>query len=232
MDKSAEIIKFDKISKKFGVMTALEDISFLVNEGDFVFITGPSGSGKTTLLKLILCETRPTSGMLEIFGTNIAKISRGKITQFRRKIGVVFQDFKLLSDRMVFENIAMPLEVVGIGSGDIKTYVSEIIDLVGLTGKEKLFPAQLAGGEMQRTCLARAVVSKPKILLADEPTGNLDPATSWQIMKLIKKINKMGTTVLMATHNVDIVNSMNQRVIILDKGRVKEISEQGKYHTV
>lgn len=225
------MIQFDKVSKRFGEITALEEVSFVVNSGDFVFITGPSGSGKTTIIKLILREFLPTSGSITIDGIATGKIKSKQITDLRRKVGIVFQDFKLLSDRTVFENVALPLEVIGENKKTIEEKVHESLKLVGLEERENLFPAQLAGGELQRTCIARAVVANPKILIADEPTGNLDPVTANQIAKLLKKINEKETTVLMATHNVEIVNSMKERVITLGKGKIIKNEEKGKYET-
>lgn len=222
-------VRFEKVTKKFGNITALEDVSFEIKGGDFVFITGPSGAGKTTIAKLILRELTPSSGSVKIDEIDLAKLSSGKIPGLRRKIGVVFQDFKLLSGRTVFENVALPLEVVGTDGNEIKKNVSEILELVGLEERANLFPAQLAGGELQRACLARAIIGKPKIVLADEPTGNLDPTTSWQIVKLLKKINKLGTTIIMSTHNVDIVNTLKERVIEVNKGKVVKTQEAGKY---
>ena len=224
-------IKFEKVTKKFGGIMALDEASFEIDEGNFVFVTGASGAGKTTIIRLILRESLPTSGTIKIDNLDLVKLPSGKIPELRRQIGVVFQDFKLLSDRTVFENVALPLDVLGKNEMEIKKEVREILDLVGLGDREDLFPAQLAGGELQRVCLARAVIAKPKILLADEPTGNLDPTTAWQIVKLLKKINKMGTTVVMATHNVEIVNSLQERVIKLDKGKVVKNELKGRYET-
>lgn len=233
MEKSFEgLIKFEKVTKKFGAITALEDVSFEIKSGEFVFITGPSGAGKTTINKLILKEIVPTSGSLTVGEVDLRKTKAAQIPRLRRKIGVVFQDFKLLSDRTVFENAALPLEVVGLSGKEIEKEVKEILDLVGLTERASLFPAQLAGGELQRVCLARAIIGKPAIILADEPTGNLDPTTSWQIIKLLKKINKMGTTVVMSTHNVDIVNSLREKVISLNEGKLIKTEEKGKYEAV
>lgn len=223
------MIKFDKVSKKFGNIIAVEEISFEIKDGNFVFITGPSGAGKTTIVKLILREFLPTTGSISVDDLNLAKVSPRKIHDLRRKIGVVFQDFRLLSDRTVFENVALPLEIVSEHEKDIKKKVEEVLGLVGLTERSDLFPAQLAGGELQRVCLARAVIGNPKMVLADEPTGNLDPTTSWQIVKLLKKINKMGTTILMATHNVDVVNSLRERVIRMDKGKIVQDQVKGRY---
>jgi cell division transport system ATP-binding protein len=225
------MIDFNQVTKKFGKIVALNNASFKIEPGDFVFITGPSGAGKTTIIRLILKELEPTSGKIKINQQDLAEVPSKKIPELRRKIGVVFQDFKLLSDRTVFENVVLPLEVTGADKKTIEERASEILKLVGLSDRAELFPSQLAGGELQRVCLARAVVAEPKILLADEPTGNLDPATSWQIIKLMKKINKMGTTVIMATHNVDIVNSMRERVIKLGKGKVVKDQKEGKYET-
>lgn len=225
------MIQFSQVTKRFGEITALEEVSFEVDAGEFVFITGPSGAGKTTIIKLILRDFLPTSGSIVVDSVNFEKISPRQILELRRKVGVVFQDFKLLMDRTVFENVAMPLEVVGKGRKTIEERVKAILHLVGLEERAGLFPAQLAGGELQRTCIARAVIASPKIIIADEPTGNLDPSTSWQIVKLLKKIHKLGTTVLMATHNVDIVNSLRERVIVLDKGKVIKNELGGKYET-
>ena len=226
------MIKFENVTKKFGEILALKNISFEVEPGEFVFITGPSGAGKTTIVKLILKEILPSEGKIKVDGEDVEKISLGKLPAFRQKIGVVFQDFKLLQDRTVFENVCLPLEVTKKEKKEIEKQVKEVLELVGLKERENLFPAQLAGGELQRTCLARAVISNPKILIADEPTGNLDPTTSWQIVKLLKKINKMGTTVIMATHNVDIVDSLKERVIKLDKGEVLKDEKEGKYEPI
>jgi len=225
------MIKFSQVSKKFGKIIALNDVSFEIEPGEFIFITGPSGAGKTTLLRLILKEIVPSEGKIEIDKQDLTGLSPKKIPELRRKIGVVFQDFKLLPDRTVFENAVLPLEVAGAGKKEIERRGEEILKLVGLSDRTELFPAQLAGGELQRVCLARAIMAKPKILLADEPTGNLDPTTSWQIVKLIKKINDLGTTVIMCTHNVDIVNSLRERVIRVDKGRVIKDQKEGKYET-
>ena len=225
------MIDFNQVTKKFGKIIALNNASFEIEPGEFVFITGPSGAGKTTITRLILKEFEPTSGKIKINKQDLAEIPSKKIPELRRKLGVVFQDFKLLSDRTVFENVILPLEVIGADKKMIEEKASEILKLVGLSDRADLFPSQLAGGELQRVCLARAVIAEPKILLADEPTGNLDPATSWQIIKLMKKINQLGTTVVMATHNVDIVNSLRERVIKLEKGKVVKDQKEGKYET-
>ena len=211
------MIEFVNVSKAFGGVPAVSQLNFQVKPGEFVFVTGPSGSGKTTIVKLIIRELMPDEGEIVINGQNLAEI-KSDLASYRRQIGVVFQDFKLINNLNVYENIAVSLRVQGKSAGYIFQRVSKIADLVGIKDKLELFPSQLAGGELQRVCLARAVVSKPQILLADEPTGNLDPATSWQIMYLLRQINRLGTTVLMATHNLEIVNSFNHRVIKLDNG--------------
>ena len=186
------MIKFEKVIRKFGDIDALCDISFEIEHGEFVFVTGPSGAGKTTIIKLLLREYLPTSGKIWVDNEDLDKIKTKNIPSYRQKIGVVFQDFKLLTDRTIFENVALPLEFGKMPKKAIEKYVNEVVELVDLTERINLFPAQLAGGEIQRACLARAIVANPKILIADEPTGNLDPSTSWQIIKLIKKINKLG----------------------------------------
>lgn len=226
------MIKFEKVIKKFGDIDALCDISFEIEHGEFVFVTGPSGAGKTTIIKLLLREYLPTSGKIWVDNEDLDTIKTKNIPSYRQKIGVVFQDFKLLTDRTIFENVALPLELGKMPKKEIEKYVKEVLELVDLTERINLFPAQLAGGEIQRACLARAIVGNPKILIADEPTGNLDPSTSWQIIKLIKKINKLGTTVLMATHNMEIVDSMKERVIKLNKGQIVKDQKGGKYEPI
>jgi len=223
------MIKFKNVTKKFGDIVALDKVDFKVSPGEFLFIIGPSGSGKTTIVRLILRQILPTSGSIKVNGINLSKLPRAKIPQLRQNIGVVFQDFKLLPDRTVSENVSLALEVLDRDEKEIAKEVENVLDLVGLADRADLFPAQLAGGELQRTCLARAVVGKPKIVLADEPTGNLDLATGWQITKLLKEIHKLGKTVIMATHNFEIVNSLEARVIELDKGRVVTDKKKGKY---
>ena len=223
------MIRFDKVTKKFGEIIALKEVDFEIKNQEFVFITGPSGAGKTTILKLILRHYLPTSGAIKVGGHDLSQISNKELVKLRREIGVVFQDFKLLTDRTVYENVAMALKIFGKKEKETQKEVEEVLDLVGLTKRSHLFPAQLAGGELQRACLARAVVAKPKILMADEPTGNLDPTTSWQIIKLLKKINRSGRTVIMATHNFEIVNSLKERVIEIDEGKLIADKKRGKY---
>lgn len=223
------MLKFQNVTKKFGEVVALANVSFETKKGEFLFLTGPSGAGKTTVVKLILGQYLPTEGKVFFNNQDLAKIAPKKILQLRRKIGVIFQDFKLIPDRTVFENVALPLQIVGKNNKEIQQRVEEVLKKVGLQLRTHFFPAQLAGGELQRVSLARALVCKPLILLADEPTGNLDPACSWQLVKLLKKINQEGTTVLMATHNVDIVDSVGTRVIKLDKGKIVSDEDKGTY---
>jgi len=223
------MILFDKVTKKFGDIFALKKISLPVKKGEFVFVVGPSGSGKTTLLRLLLREFLPDEGRILVEKDDISQISEKKIPFLRRKIGAVFQDFKLLLDRTVFENIGLSLQIHGKKDEEIKEDIDEVISLVGLQGKEDLFPLQLSGGELQRVVIARALAPKPLILFADEPTGNLDLETGWQIVNLLKEINKKGTTVVMATHNAEIVNSLKERVVLLKKGEIIDDNEKGGY---
>ncbi len=221
---------FKKVEKVFGEETALKEVSFVVKPGDFVFITGPSGAGKSTLIKIVLGEMIPTSGKAKVGKL----VMRGKIKQKdlianRRKIGVIFQDFQLIDECTVEENVAAPLDIVGIKGKEKGDRVGEVLERVGIMSKKDQFPSQLSGGELQRVCLARALVVSPEILLADEPTGNLDPKTGWELMNLLKKINEEGTTVIMATHNSDIVDSMAKRVIKIDKGKLISDKKKGKY---
>ena len=223
------MIQFANVSKKFGEIIALEEINFKIASQEFVFIIGPSGAGKTTIARLILRQYLPTKGIIKIDKKDLSKLTAKELVNLRRKIGVVFQDLKLLRDQTVYENVALSLKVLGWEKEKIKKEVEKVLDLVGLTERANLFPAQLAGGELQRTCLARAVVAEPRIVIADEPTGNLDPTTAWQIVKLLKKINRMGKTVIMATHNFEIVDSLRERVIKLDKGKMIADKNEGTY---
>lgn len=223
------MITFSQVTKTFGEITALSNVSFKVEDGEFAFITGPSGAGKTTIIRLILREILPDHGDIFLGKQKIAEIPQSQLPLFRREIGVVFQDFKLMLDETVFENIALALAVRGVAAKKQEEEVKRVLGEVGLATRADLFPAQLAGGELQRAVLARALVGKPQVLLADEPTGNLDPATSWQIVELLQEINKKGTTVVMATHNVAIVNKMQKHVIALDRGKVVRDQKNGKY---
>jgi len=215
------MIVFEGVSKKYpDGTTALDEINFSIKGGEFVFITGPSGAGKTSLLRLIIREDFPSQGEIFVDDSPIGDIKFKDIPNLRRKIGFIFQDFKLLSSRTVFENVALTLEAVGRGDKNIKESVDEVLSLVGLSEKTLSFPDNLSGGEKQRVAIARALVHEPKILLADEPTGMIDPATSWEIINLLDKINGWGTTVVVATHNLDIVVALKKRNIKIEKGRL------------
>jgi len=223
------MIKFENVSKKFpGGIVAVSNIDFEIADGEFTFLVGPSGSGKTTLLRMILRDLLPTSGEITVDEHNLSKIGSDKTVQLRRKIGVVFQDLKLLSDRSVAENVALSLWVLGKNPDEVASEVKEKLALVGLADKSDFFPAQLSGGELQRVAIARALSGDPKYLLADEPTGNVDEANAWKIVKIMDKINKTGITVIMATHNSEIVNTLNQRVIRLEDGHIIS-DKKGKY---
>lgn len=223
------MIKFENVNKKFpDGTTALENINLEVSDGEFVFLVGPSGAGKTTILKLLLRILRPTDGTILVDEHNLIKINGGKVIQLRRKIGVVFQDLKLLDDRSILENVALSLWVIGKKDKEVELESLEKLVLVGLAKKADFFPAQLSGGELQRAAIARALAGDPKYLLADEPTGNVDDENAWKIVKILEKINKDGITVLMATHNGGIVDSLNKRVIRLEDGKIVS-DRQGKY---
>lgn len=225
------MIKFESVSKKYPAGdVALDDINLQISSGDFVFITGPSGAGKSTLLKLITREITPSSGRILYGDQDILKLPPKAIPTLRRKIGTVFQDFKLLLNRTVFENVAVPLEVISAKDQVIQKEVSEVLEKVGLLQKANKFPAQLSGGEVQRTAIARAIAAKPEILLADEPTGDLDPKTSREVVELLEQINKVDKTiVIMATHNAQIVNHFKKRVVVLQKGKIINDEKVGKY---
>ena len=225
------MILLDRVTKTYGKASkpALNRISVHISAGEFVILVGTSGAGKSTLLKLLTREEKPSSGKIVVGGIDYDTLRDKHIPLLRRKIGVVFQDFKLLPNRTVCENVAFALEIAGMTSREIKSTVPKVISLVGLEGKEKSFPHQLSGGERQRVAIARAVVRQPKILIADEPTGNLDPKHSWEIVRLLEKINKYGTTVLLTTHNVDIVNKLKRRVITIDHGKITSDEARGSY---
>lgn len=223
------MITISNVSKKFPDGTvALEDINLEISDGEFVFLVGPSGSGKTTILRLLLQSLKPTSGKITIDEHDLMKISGNKVVQLRRKIGVVFQDLKLLYDRSVLENVELSLWVLGKTGKEVENEAKEKLELVGLEKKGEFFPAQLSGGELQRAAIARALAGEPKYLFADEPTGNVDDENAWKIVKILDKINQAGTTVIMATHNGEIVNSQNKRVVRLDKGKIVS-DKKGKY---
>ncbi len=215
------MILLDRVTKKYGKKgLALDRVSLHIAPKEFVLIVGTSGAGKSTLLKLLTREEKPTSGKIVVGGIDYDRLKDREIPLLRRKIGTIFQDFKLLPNRTVFENIAFALEIVGMTNKEINYTVPKVIDLVGLNGKEKNFPRELSGGEQQRVAIARAVVRQPKILIADEPTGNLDPKHAWDVVSVLEKINQHGTTVIMTTHNQDIVSRLKRRVITIDNGRV------------
>lgn len=223
------MISFENVSKKFGSSFALDEISLSVKQGEFVFIVGPSGAGKSTLLRVLTREILPSGGKVMLAQTDITKIKNSDVPKFRRKVGVIFQDFKLLDDRTVFENVALTLEVQGKADEEIAKQVEHTLKLVEIWDKRNLFPRQLSGGEAQRTAIARAIAGKPDVVLADEPTGDLDPKTAWGVIQLLNEINSWGTTILMATHNQEIVNTLKRRVITLKKGKVASDNKEGKY---
>ncbi len=224
------MIRLENITKLYpSGVKALDDVTFNIDKGEFVFIVGNSGSGKTTLIKLLMKEINPTSGSLFVEEKNITKLRRGRIPKLRRSIGVVFQDFRLLEKMTIFNNVAFALKVTEASAGKIRRNVPMVLSLVGLSKKAKMHPSQLSGGEQQRAALARAIVNNPPILLADEPTGNLDPKTSWEIMKLLVDVNLRGTTVVVVTHDREIVNAMKKRVIALSHGKVVRDIQRGDY---
>ena len=224
------MITLENVSKSYAKgQPALNDVSLHIDKGEFVFIVGNSGSGKSTLIKLLLKELEPTSGTIIVNDQNLGKMKRRKVPKYRRGVGVVFQDFRLLKDRNVYESVAFAQRVIERPNRVIKKRVPEILTLVGLAEKYKSFPRELSGGEQQRVALARALVNRPNILLADEPTGNLDPKNSLEIMKLLEEINERGTTVLVVTHNREIVNSFRKRVITMRKGVIVSDEEEGGY---
>jgi cell division transport system ATP-binding protein len=215
------MLRFDSVTKKYGNFLALDKVDTEIKSGEFVYLTGPSGAGKTTLLRLILKEEDPDSGKIIIDEKDVSKISKKELPYIRRKVGFIFQDFKLLDTRNAFDNIAIALEVVGKNDNQIKKIVPDLLKTVGLADKESNFPWQLSGGEKQRLAIARAVAQEPKIIVADEPTGNLDQATTWEIINLLKQINEQnGTTIILATHNFTLIDNMKKRIISLEKGRL------------
>lgn len=224
------VIKFENVSKKFSpAITAVSDINLEIQGGEFVFIVGPSGAGKSTLLRLLAKEYAPTSGKIFIDDIDVSRIKSKDIPLYRRKIGFVFQDFKLLDNRTVHENVALALEVRGQDEDDIRKEVERVLKLFEIWDRRNLFPAQLSGGEAQRTAIARAIVGKPDILIADEPTGDLDPQTSWSVLQLLNEINSWGTTIIMATHNAEIVNTLKRRVVSIKMGKITKDKLEGKY---
>jgi cell division transport system ATP-binding protein len=229
------MIEFKQVSKDYisdigkEVKPALKDISFSVKEGEFVTLCGRSGAGKTTILKMIACEEKPTNGSVVFFGMNTSDIKKGQAFEVKQKVGFIFQDFKLLPYKTVYENILYALEVTNQESSKSKNEVAQVLDLVGLNKKANRFPKELSGGEQQRVSIARALIHRPKVILADEPTGNLDPYHSRDIMKMLMKINQAGSTVILSTHDKEIVNSIKKRVITLEDGKVIRDEENGMF---
>lgn len=229
-EQDKTMIKFDSVSKIYsGDFPALEDINLEIHEGEFISIVGQSGSGKSTLLKLIYAEEMATSGEVYFNSELLNKLSRRKLPYHRRNIGTIFQDFKLLPRKTAFENVAYALEVAGIPDSEIRENVQQILDIVSLGEKVKKYPHQLSGGEQQKVAIARALVHAPMVIVADEPTGNLDPVSSLEIVQLLMRINELGTTVVLASHDKDIVDKVNKRVLVLDKGRIIADCAKGKY---
>lgn len=225
-----ELIKINNVTKRFKNGTvALNDVSLEIAKGEFVFIIGATGCGKSTLIKVIYREEKPTYGEVFVGGINVAKLRNRKVYKIRRKMGVVFQDFKLLEKLTVYENVAFALEIFGLKSSDIHKKVIKALELVGLKGKAKNYPDELSGGEKQRVAIARAIVNGPKLLICDEPTGNLDEETSLEIMEVLKNVNDIGTTIIMVTHDTYIVEKMKKRVIELEEGQIKKDYAKGKY---
>jgi len=225
-----ELKKISKIYDKYNKeVVALDNVSFSIEKGEFVSIVGRSGTGKTTLVKLMIAEESPTAGDIKVLDWDVNKIKKRKIPEFRRQIGVVFQDFKLLTRRTVYENVAFAMLVSGESKSAIRKTVPQVLDLVGLRDKAHRFPKELSGGEQQRTAIARAFVHKPKLLLADEMTGDLDALYAWEIMEILLKINQLGTTIVIATHDRDVVNKVNKRVITLEDGRIIRDQQKGDY---
>jgi cell division transport system ATP-binding protein len=228
------MIKFQNVTKIYETKNklkvfALKNVSFEIKKGEFVLIVGRSGAGKTTLLKLIFAEEKPTEGKIFFEGKDITKMKNGEISKLRREIGVVFQDYKLLPTKTAFENLAYVMEVTGFSDEEIKRDVPKVLEIVGLSEKFQSFPQELSAGEKQRLSIARALISRPKVILADEPTGNLDPYNTLDILKIFQKIHEMGTTIILATHNKDIVDILGKRVITLEKGEIVRDEEKGKF---
>ncbi len=226
-----ELIRINDVTKQYkNGVTAIYDLNLKIKKGDFVFIIGGSGSGKSTLIKMLYREEKPTRGEIVVGGLNVAKLRNRKVYRLRRKLGIVFQDYRLLQKSTVYENVAFALEVIGAKSDEIKVKTLKALELVGLKGKLRNYPDQLSGGEQQRVAIARAIVNNPRLLLCDEPTGNLDPEMSMEIMKVLDDISKtLGTTIIMATHDKEIVNKMKKRVVVLKEGRLVGDYAKGKY---
>lgn len=226
--KVIPIIAMDHVSKQYSTgVEALSDVSICIHKGEFVFVVGKSGSGKSTFIKLLLKELNPTEGRIFVGGRQVTNLKRKQVSLYRRKIGVVFQDFRLLKNKTVFENVAFAQEIIGMTKRDIARNVPIMLEMVGLKGKEKMYPHELSGGEQQRVAIARALINRPEVLLADEPTGNLDHENAAEIMKLLERINALGTTVVVVTHSQEMVDQMGKRVITLNKGRLVSDERKG-----
>lgn len=224
------MIEMQDVMKKYpNGTTAIRNLTVSIRAGEFVYVVGPSGAGKSTFIKLMYREEKATKGILNIAGYDLLKIKNRDVSNLRREIGVVFQDYKLLPKKTVYENVAYAMQVIGKTPREVKKRVMEVLDMVGLKHKVRVFPSELSGGEQQRVSIARAIVNTPKVLIADEPTGNLDPENSWEIMKLLERINAQGTTIVMATHNSTIVNTIRHRVIAIENGRIIRDQAEGEY---
>ncbi len=223
------MIIFQNVTKLYGKSNALDKVSFKIQPGEFVSVVGRSGAGKSTIVKLLIGEEKPTKGQIFFGSFEVNKLLPKELPEFRRHIGVIFQDFRLLQGKTVFENVAFALEVAGRPERDIMEFVPQVLDMVGLKEKASRFPAELSGGERQRVAIARAMINHPDVLIADEPTGNLDPMNTWEVVKLLLKINELGSTVILATHDKEVVNTIGQRVITLDDGAVIKDEEHGRF---
>ncbi|HZK02265.1 MAG TPA: cell division ATP-binding protein FtsE [Anaerovoracaceae bacterium] len=223
------MIIFENVTKMYGSNIGIEDVTVSIKKGDFVFLVGQSGAGKSTIIKLILKEINGDKGQIHVNGMDVTNLSNRQIPKLRRSIGIVFQDFRLLPNKTVEENVAFAMEILHISARTIKRNVPQVLSLMGISSKAKKYPNELSAGEQQRVAIARAVINNPTVLIADEPTGNLDPDTAWEIMQLLEQINRRGTTILMVTHAKDIVDKMEKRVIAIDKGRIVRDDESGAY---
>ena len=223
------MILFSNVSKLYNSHPALERVNLKIEQGEFVSVVGQSGAGKSTILKLLIAEERPTEGKIFLDDKEITALSRKELPFLRRRIGTVFQDFKLLPNRTAYENVAFAMEVAGRGRKEVEEDVPQILQLVGLEQKAKQFPRELSGGEQQRVAIARALVHQPDVIIADEPTGNLDPLNTWDVIRLLMKIHELGTTIILATHDREIINTINKRVVSIDRGRVIRDEEEGRY---
>ena len=214
------MIRFDHVTKRYSSNVGLEDVSIDIEKGEFVFLVGPSGAGKSTFIKLIMKEIEADEGSIQVMGQEVVNLSSRKLPQHRRNIGMIFQDFRLLPNKTVFENVAFAMEIVHKSNRQIRKQVPRALSLMGISSKANMFPDELSAGEQQRVAIARAIINKPAVIIADEPTGNLDPATAWEIMTLLEEINRRGTTIVMVTHAKDIVDRMKKRVVTINQGRI------------